>query len=119
IAILGMSSETQYRDGFGPFPAGFKLVPYGDAAALEAAITPDTVAFLVEPVQGEGGIIVPPVGYLRRCADICRRQEVLLICDEVQTGLGRTGKLLASWHEGVRPDAVILYGRGRSAPHRK
>jgi len=108
IAIVGMSSEAQYRDGFGPFPPGFKLIPYGDAAALEAAITPDTVAFLVEPVQGEGGIIVPPDGYLRRCAEICRRHDVLLICDEVQTGLGRTGKLLASWHENVRPDAVIL-----------
>ena len=108
IAIVGMSSEPQYRDGFGPFPAGFKRIAYGDDAALEAAITPDTVAFLVEPVQGEGGIIVPPDGYLRRCADICRRHDVLLICDEVQTGLGRTGELLASWHEGVRPDAVIL-----------
>lgn len=108
IAIVGMSSEAQYRDGFGPFPPGFTLIPYGDAAALEAAITPDTVAFLVEPVQGEGGIVVPPEGYLRRCAKICRRHRVLLICDEVQTGLGRTGKLLASWHEGVRPDGVIL-----------
>ncbi len=108
IAIVGMSSEPQYRDGFGPFAPGFTLIPYGDAAALEAAITPDTVAFLVEPIQGEGGIVVPPEGYLRRCAEICRRHRVLLICDEVQTGLGRTGKLLASWHEGVRPDGVIL-----------
>ncbi|MDZ4255958.1 MAG: ornithine--oxo-acid transaminase, partial [Sulfuritalea sp.] len=108
IAIIGMSSEAQYRDGFGPFAPGFKRVAYGDDAALEAAIGPDTVAFLVEPVQGEGGIIVPPDGYLRRCAEICRRHGVLLICDEVQTGLGRTGKLLASWHENVRPDGVIL-----------
>ncbi|MBI5899182.1 MAG: ornithine--oxo-acid transaminase [Rhodocyclales bacterium] len=108
IAIVGMSSEPQYRDGFGPFAPGFTLIPYGDADALEAAITPDTVAFLVEPVQGEGGIIVPPAGYLRRCAEICRHHRVLLICDEVQTGLGRTGKLLASWHEDVRPDGVIL-----------
>ena len=108
IAIVGMSSEPQYRDGFGPFAAGFTLIPYGDAAALEAAITPDTAAFLVEPIQGEGGIVVPPEGYLRRCAEICRRHRVLLICDEVQTGLGRTGKLLASWHEDVRPDGVIL-----------
>lgn len=108
IAIIGMSSEAQYRDGFGPFAPGFRLVAYGDAAALEAAIGPNTVAFLVEPVQGEGGIIVPPDGYLRRCAEICRRHGVLLICDEVQTGLGRTGKLLASWHEKVRPDGVIL-----------
>ncbi len=108
IAIVGMSSETQYRDGFGPFPPGFSRIPYGDAAALEAAITPDTVAFLVEPIQGEGGIVVPPEGYLRRCAEICRDHRVLLICDEVQTGLGRTGKLLACWHEDVRPDGVIL-----------
>lgn len=108
IAIVGMSSEPQYRDGFGPFAPGFTLIPYGDAAALEAAITPDTAAFLVEPVQGEGGIILPPDGYLRCCAEICRRHRVLLICDEVQTGLGRTGKLLASWHEDVRPDGVIL-----------
>jgi ornithine--oxo-acid transaminase len=108
IAIVGMSSEAQYRDGFGPFPPGFRRIAYADAAALEAAITPDTVAFLVEPVQGEGGIIVPPGGYLRDCAEICRRHRVLLICDEVQTGLGRTGKLLACWQEGVRPDGVIL-----------
>jgi ornithine--oxo-acid transaminase len=103
-----MSSEAQYRDGFGPFPPGFKRVPFGDANALERAITPRTVAFLVEPIQGEGGIIVPPAGYLARCAEICRRHNVLLICDEVQTGLGRTGRLLASEHEGVRPDGLIL-----------
>ncbi|MCK0505897.1 ornithine--oxo-acid transaminase [Aromatoleum anaerobium] len=108
IAIVGMSSEPQYRDGFGPFPPGFKLIPYGDADALEAAITPDTAAFLVEAVQGEGGIIVPPAGYLARCAEICRRNNVLLIVDEVQTGLGRTGRLLACEHEGVHPDGLIL-----------
>jgi ornithine--oxo-acid transaminase len=108
IAIVAMSSEAQYRDGFGPFPPGFKRVPFGDANALERAITPRTVAFLVEPIQGEGGIIVPPAGYLARCAEICRRHNVLLICDEVQTGLGRTGRLLASEHEGVRPDGLIL-----------
>jgi ornithine--oxo-acid transaminase len=108
IAIVGLSSEAQYRDGFGPFPAGLKTIPYGDAAALEAAITPDTAAFLVEPIQGEGGIIVPPKGYLAACAKICRQHGVLLIADEVQTGLGRTGKLLACEHEGVRPDGVIL-----------
>lgn len=108
IAIVGMSSEPQYRDGFGPFPPGFKRIPYGDAQALEAAITPNTAAFLVEPIQGEGGIIVPPAGWLARCAEICRRHHVLLIADEVQTGLGRTGKLLACHHEGVRPDGVIL-----------
>jgi ornithine--oxo-acid transaminase len=106
--IVGLSSEAQYRDGFGPFPAGLKRVPYGDAAALEAAITPHTAAFLVEPIQGEGGIIVPPPGYLAACAAICRRHNVLLIADEVQTGLGRTGYLLACEHDGVRPDGVIL-----------
>jgi ornithine--oxo-acid transaminase len=108
ITIVGFSSEAQYRDGFGPFPSGFRSIPYGNAAALERAITPDTVAFLVEPVQGEAGIIVPPKGYLAECARICRKHNVLLICDEVQTGLGRTGKLLACEHDGVRPDGLIL-----------
>ncbi|HSQ05320.1 MAG TPA: ornithine--oxo-acid transaminase [Burkholderiales bacterium] len=108
IAIIAMSSEAQYRDGFGPFPPGFKRVPYGDAHALERAITPDTAAFLVEPIQGEAGIIVPPVGYLAECARICRAHNVLLMCDEVQTGLGRTGRILASEHEGVVPDGLIL-----------
>ncbi|MBP9714625.1 MAG: ornithine--oxo-acid transaminase [Sterolibacterium sp.] len=108
IAITGLSSEPQYRRGFGPFPPGLLQIPYGDAAALEAAITPETAAFLVEPIQGEAGIVVPPAGYLRACADICQRHNVLLICDEVQTGLARTGQLLAAWHEGVRPDGVIL-----------
>ncbi|HXX12955.1 MAG TPA: ornithine--oxo-acid transaminase [Burkholderiales bacterium] len=108
IAILAMSSEEQYRDGFGPYPPGFSRIPFGDADALERAITPRTVAFIVEPIQGEGGIIVPPAGYLARCAEICRRHDVLLICDEVQTGLGRTGRMLASDHEGVRPDGLIL-----------
>jgi ornithine--oxo-acid transaminase len=108
IAIVAMSSEEQYRDGFGPFPPGFKRIPFGDADALERAITPGTAAFLVEPIQGEGGIIVPPAGYLARCAEICRRHDVLLICDEVQTGLGRTGRMLACEHEGVTPDGVVL-----------
>ena len=108
IAVVGFSSEKQYRDGFGPFPAGFKLVKFGDADALEAAITDNTAAFLVEPIQGEGGIVVPPDAYLARCAEICRRKNVLLILDEVQTGLGRTGKMLAADHEGVRPDGLIL-----------
>jgi len=108
IAITGLSSEPQYRDGFGPFPTGTRSVPYGDAAALEAAITPHTAAFLVEPIQGEAGIIVPPAGYLAACAEICRRHRVLFIADEVQTGLGRTGRLLACQHEGVRPDGIIL-----------
>ncbi|MGV3741557.1 MAG: ornithine--oxo-acid transaminase [Burkholderiaceae bacterium] len=106
--IVGFSSEAQYRDGFGPFAAGFVSVPFGDAEALEAAITPHTAAFLVEPIQGEAGIIVPPPGYLARCRDICTRHNVLLICDEVQTGLGRTGRLLACEHEEVKPDGLIL-----------
>jgi ornithine--oxo-acid transaminase len=108
IAIVGLSSESQYQEGFGPFPAGLKHIPYNDLDALEAAITPHTAAFLVEPLQGEGGIIIPDAGYLRRCAEICRRHNVLLICDEVQTGLGRTGKFLACQHEGVKPDGLIL-----------
>lgn len=108
ITIVGFSSEPQYRDGFGPFPAGFRQIPYGDADALAQAIGPNTAAFLVEPIQGEGGIVVPPAGYLAQCARICRERNVLLICDEIQTGLGRTGKFLACEHEGVRPDGVIL-----------
>ncbi len=108
IAICGLSTEPQYRAGFGPFPPGLRTVRYGDAAALEAAITPHTAAFLVEPIQGEGGIVIPPAGYLARCAEICRRHNVMLIADEIQTGLGRTGKLLACEHDGVRPDGLIL-----------
>lgn len=108
IAIVGMSTVAQYRDGFGPFPGGFDLVPFGDADALERTITRDTAAFLVEPIQGEGGIIVPPAGYLARCRELCDRRRVLLIADEIQTGLGRTGRLLACEHEGVKPDAVTL-----------
>ena len=106
--IVAMSSETQYKDGFGPFAPGFKRISYGDSAALARAITPNTAAFLVEPVQGEAGIIVPPRGYLAACARICREHNVLLLCDEVQTGLGRTGKFLACEHEEVHPDGVIL-----------
>jgi ornithine--oxo-acid transaminase len=108
IAIVSFSPEEQYRDGFGPFTPGFELIPYGDADALERAITPDTVAFLVEPIQGEGGVVVPPDGYLRRAREICTRHNVLLITDEIQSGLGRTGKLLAAEHEDVRADVVTL-----------
>lgn len=108
ITIVGFSSEAQYREGFGPFAPGFDTVPFGDAVALEAAITPDTCAFLVEPIQGEGGIVVPPVGYLRAAREICTRHDVLLICDEVQTGMGRTGRLLACEHEAVHPDGLTL-----------
>ena len=106
--IVGFSSEAQYRDGFGPFAPGFASVPFGDAKALEAAITPNTAAFIVEPIQGEAGIIVPPDGYLRAARDICTRRNVLLIFDEVQTGLGRTGRVLACHHEGVQPDGLTL-----------
>ena len=108
IAIIAMSTEPQYRDGFGPFPPGFSTIPYGDAEALERAISPDTAAFLVEPIQGEAGIIVPPQGYLADCSHICRDKNVLLICDEIQTGLGRTGRMFASEHDGVKPDGIIL-----------
>ncbi len=108
IAIVGFSSEPQYRDGFGPFAPGFRHVPFGDADALARAIGPNTAAFLVEPIQGEGGIVVPPAGYLAQCARICRERNVLLICDEIQTGMGRTGKFLACEHDDVKPDGVIL-----------
>lgn len=108
ITIVGFSSEEQYKNGFGPFTPGFKNIPFGDSAALDAAITNNTAAFLVEPIQGEGGIIIPPDGYLAECARICREKNVLLICDEIQTGLGRTGRFLASEHDHVQPDGVIL-----------
>lgn len=108
IAVVGLSSEPQYREGFGPFPPGMKRVAYGDAAALETAITPDTAAFLVEPIQGEGGIVIPPAGYLAECARICKKHDVLLICDEIQTGMARTGALFACSHDGVKPDGVVL-----------
>ena len=108
ITIVGFSSDPQYSDGFGPFAPGFRLVPFGDTAALEAAITPNTAAFLVEPIQGEGGIVVPPEGYLAEAARICRSRGVLLLVDEIQTGMGRTGRFLACEHERVRPDGLML-----------
>ena len=106
--ITGFSSEPLYRDGFGPFTPGFTAVPFGDAAALEEAITPETCAFLFEPIQCEAGILIPPEGYLREVAEICARERVLLAADEIQTGLGRTGSLLACQYEGVQPDVYIL-----------
>lgn len=106
--IISFSDETEYQKNFGPLTPGFKIVEYGNADALEKAITPNTAAFLVEPIQGEGGIVIPPKGYLKACRDICTRNNVLLIADEIQTGLGRTGKLLACDHEGVVPDGLIL-----------
>lgn len=106
--IVAMSDEPQYKEGFGPYPAGFLLVEYGNIDALEAAINENTAAFLVEPIQGEGGIVVPPEGYLKAAAELCRKNNVLLIADEIQTGLGRTGKMLACEHEDVHPDGLIL-----------
>ncbi|NPV66123.1 MAG: ornithine--oxo-acid transaminase [Anaerolineae bacterium] len=106
--IISFSSEEAYREDFGPFTPGFVIVPYGNAEALEAAITPNTVAFLVEPIQGEAGVVVPPPGYLRRVREICDRHNVLMMADEIQTGLGRTGALFACDHEDVRPDVMII-----------
>jgi len=108
LGVIGLSSVPQYQHGFGPFLSGLRLVPYGDADSLEQAITANTAAFLVEPIQGEGGINVPSSGYLKRCAEICKKHHVLMICDEVQTGLGRTGKLMAYEHDDFQPDAIIL-----------
>jgi len=108
ITIISFSPEEHYRDGFGPFTPGFELIPYGSAEALEAAITARTVAFLVEPIQGEGGVVVPPEGYLRAAREICDRHNVLLVADEIQSGLGRTGKLFATEHEGIRADVVTV-----------
>lgn len=108
LGAIALSTEPQYREGFGPFMPGVKVVPFGDANALRSAITPDTAAFLLEPMQGEAGIRVPPQGYLAACAALCREHDVLLIADEIQTGLGRTGRLLACQHEDVVPDGLIL-----------
>ena len=108
IAIVGFSSDAQYRSGFGPFAPGFREVAFGYISALEQAITPHTTAFLVEPIQGEAGILLPPAGYLAAAADLCRKHNVLLIVDEIQSGLGRTGKLFAFEHEGIHPDVAII-----------
>ncbi|HET9947927.1 MAG TPA: ornithine--oxo-acid transaminase [Longimicrobiales bacterium] len=106
--IVGFSSEEQYREGFGPFTPGFVLIPYGDAEALARAITPNTVAFLVEPLQGEGGVIVPPDGFLARARELCTQHRVAFVADEIQTGLGRTGRLFCCEWESVRPDVLIV-----------
>jgi len=108
ITIVGFSTELQYRDGFGPFTPGFKVVPFGDAQALRDAITDNTVAFLVEPIQGEAGVIVPPAGFLKEVKSICMEKDVMLVTDEIQTGLGRTGKLLAEEHDGVEADVTLI-----------
>jgi ornithine--oxo-acid transaminase len=108
VTIISFSTDEQYRRGFEPFTPGFKIIPYGDARALTEAMSANTCAFLVEPIQGEAGIIIPPQGFLREAAEICRRNRVLLMADEIQSGLGRTGKLFAYMHEGIQPDVLIV-----------
>ena len=108
ITIVGFSTDENSREGFGPFTQGFKIIPFGDAKALEEAITPNTVGFLVEPIQGEAGVIIPPAGYLKEVKDICEKKNVVLILDEIQTGLGRTGKLLAEEHDGIEADLTLI-----------
>jgi len=108
ITLVSLSTEPLYRNDFGPFTPGFVIVPYGDPDALEAAINPNTAAFLVEPIQAEAGINIPPEGYLKKAKEICEKYNILFIADEIQTGLGRTGKLLACDHEGVKPDILVI-----------
>lgn len=108
ITIVGFSTDKPSRENFGPFTPGFKIIPFGDADALAAAITPNTVAFMVEPIQGEAGVIIPPKGYLQKVRSICSQNNVVLILDEIQTGLGRTGKLLAEEHEGIEADLTLI-----------
>jgi ornithine--oxo-acid transaminase len=108
ITIVGFSTETQYKDGFGPFTPGFVNIPYGDTEALKKVINKNTVAFLVEPIQGEGGVIISPAGYLKQAYDICKANNVLFVADEIQSGLGRSGKLFAHYYDDVRPDMVII-----------
>jgi len=108
VTIVSFSTDEQYRDGFGPFTPGFKVIPFGDTPALREAVTPNTCAFLVEPIQGEAGIVIPPHGFLREAAAICRENQILLMADEIQSGLGRTGKLFAYMHEVVTPDVLIV-----------
>ena len=113
ITIVGFSTDPKSRDGFGPFTPGFTVIPFGDAAALESAITPNTAGFLIEPIQGEAGVILPPPGYFMRVREICSRHNVVLILDEIQTGLGRTGRVLAEEHEGIEAD-ITLVGKALS-----
>src|SRR4029434_1516415 len=108
ITIISFSTDAASRKNFGPLTPGLEVVPYGHAGALEAAVGEDTVAFLVEPIQGEAGVVVPPEGYLRRARELCTERNVLLVADEIQTGLGRTGTTFACEHDGVRPDVFIL-----------
>jgi ornithine--oxo-acid transaminase len=108
VTIVSFSTEPLYRDDFGPYTPGFVIVNYGDAAAIEKAITPNTAAVMLEPIQGEGGVIIPPAGYLKMVAEICKKNNVLFMADEIQTGLARTGKLFAAQHDGVRPDVTII-----------
>lgn len=108
ITIVGFSTDENSRAGFGPFTPGFKIIPFGDVSALEKAITPNTVGFMVEPIQGEAGVIIPPAGYLREAKVICEKNKVVLILDEIQTGLGRTGKILAEEHEGIEADLTLI-----------
>ena len=108
ITIVGFSTDKPSRENFGPFTPGFKIIPFGDSDALEAAITPNTVAFLAEPIQGEAGVIIPPNGYLRKARSICSQNNVILVLDEIQTGLGRTGKMLAEEHEGIEADLTLI-----------
>jgi ornithine--oxo-acid transaminase len=108
IGIVGFSTDPSAYSGFGPFAPGFKIVPFGDFAAFEAAVTPNTVAFLVEPIQGEAGVIIPPAGYFKRVRQLCTERKITLILDEIQTGLGRTGKLLAEEHEGIEADVTLI-----------
>jgi ornithine--oxo-acid transaminase len=108
VTVISFSSDDQYRKGFGPLTPGFRIIPFGDARALREAITPSTCAFLCEPIQGEAGIVIPPAGFLREAAAICRENRVLLMVDEIQSGLGRTGKLFAYMHEDIEPDVLIV-----------
>jgi len=108
ITIVGFSTDPNSTEGFGPFTPGFKIIPFGDTEALENAITPNTVGFMVEPIQGEAGVIIPPVGYLKAARDICKKNNVVLILDEIQTGLGRTGKMLAEEHDDIEADLTLI-----------